>query len=339
MFSAEHLPHLPAARGPLTDRLFEAWQGGGDPGSPDHLVDEVDDPVTDEDLQLALYCCHELSYRGFAEVRDTVEALGSTDRWRRALNRRVEVHLRAVTADERRDPRTYLTDLAADRTGPSLSTFLLGARRREWFEEFLIHRSAYQLKEADPHSWAIPRLSGVPKAALVEIQADEYGQGVPGASHAELFADTLRAAGLDATYGAYLERLPAVTLATTNLISLLGSERRLTPALVGHLALFEMTSVDPMSRYAHLCDLLDLGADARRFYDVHVEADVHHGALALDKLVGGLVEQDASTASEITFGAAALSHVEGAFAGHLKACWRQGRSALRSADTSVGAAA
>ena len=43
--------------------------------------------------------------------------------------------------------------------------------------EFLAHRSAYQLKEADPHSWALPRLSGGPKAAMVEIQADEYGGG------------------------------------------------------------------------------------------------------------------------------------------------------------------
>jgi Iron-containing redox enzyme len=43
--------------------------------------------------------------------------------------------------------------------------------------EFAIHRSAYQLKEADPHTWAIPRLTGAVKAAMVEIQADEYGDG------------------------------------------------------------------------------------------------------------------------------------------------------------------
>jgi hypothetical protein len=78
---------------------------------------------------------------------------------------------------------------------------------------------------------------GRPKSALVEIQLDEYGGGRPGLSHAELFAATLRAAGLDDTYGAYLDHVPGVTLATTNLISLFGSQRRLVPALVGHLAL------------------------------------------------------------------------------------------------------
>ena len=53
------------------------------------------------------------------------------------------------------------------------------ARRatREQALELLALRSVYTLREADAHSWAIPRLTGRPKAALVEIQADEYGGG------------------------------------------------------------------------------------------------------------------------------------------------------------------
>src|SRR5205823_10775715 len=83
--------------------------------------------------------------------------------------------------------------------------------------EFLVHRSAYQLKEADPHSWALPRLHGAPKAAMVEIQADEYGGGRADRIHATLFARSLAAVGLDNAYGAYLDRIPGVTLATVNL--------------------------------------------------------------------------------------------------------------------------
>ena len=67
-----------------------------------------------------------------------------------------------------------------------------------------MHRSAYQLKEADPHSWALPRLTGAPKAAMVEIQADEYGGGDVERMHSALFAKTMDRLGLDATYGAYL---------------------------------------------------------------------------------------------------------------------------------------
>ena len=65
----------------------------------------------------------------------------------------------------------------------------------EQAREFLIHRSAYQLKEADPHSWVIPRLVGAAKTAVMEIQYDEYGSGDPAWMHAELFRNTMVAAG------------------------------------------------------------------------------------------------------------------------------------------------
>jgi hypothetical protein len=66
----------------------------------------------------------------------------------------------------------------------------------EQAKEFVVLRSVYQLKEADPHTWAIPRLRGRAKSAMVEIQADEYGGGKPGRIHAELFARTMQGLGL-----------------------------------------------------------------------------------------------------------------------------------------------
>ena len=141
---------------------------------------------------------------------------------------------------------TGLRDLLDDAPdGPSLSAFIEDEGTLTHLREFAIHRSPYQRKEADPHTWAIPRLSGRAKAAIVEIQADEYGSGRPGEAHADLFADTMVALGLDPTYGAYVDDVPGVTLATTNLVTFLGLHRRLRGALVGHLAAFEMTSVGP----------------------------------------------------------------------------------------------
>jgi len=55
--------------------------------------------------------------------------------------------------------------------GPALSRFIEFHADADQFREFMIHRSLYQLKEADPHSWAIPRLSGSAKAALVEVRS------------------------------------------------------------------------------------------------------------------------------------------------------------------------
>ena len=159
-----------------------------------------------------------------------------------------------------------------------------------------MHRSAYQLKEADPHSWALPRLTGGPKAAMVEIQADEYGGGDADRIHAALFARAMDALGLDSRYGAYVDHLPAVTLATVNLMSMFGLHRRLRGAIVGHLALFEMTSSIPNRRYANGLRRLGFGGDATAFYDEHVVADAVHENVAAVDLAGGLARQDPTLA-------------------------------------------
>ncbi len=194
-----------------------------------------------------------------------------------------------------------------------------------------MHRSAYQLKEADPHSWAIPRLSGPPKAALVEIQADEYGGGRPERMHARLFAGAMGAMGLDPAYGAYLDRLPAHTLATVNLMSLFGLNRRLRGAIVGHLALFEMTSSLPNARYARGIRRLGFSDPAATdFFDEHVEADAVHENIAAVDLAGGLARQEPALTGQILWGARALLAIEGAWASELMGAWEAGASSLRT---------
>jgi len=289
------------------------------------------DPSTDDDVQLALYCLYELSYRGFRTVDPAMESDPCAFALKRELASQFEAGLRArltpgIAVVERSVDLSALIDAAC---GPSLSEHLLSGRNLGRFREFMVHRSAYQLKEADPHSWVIPRLAAGPrKAAFLEIQADEYGGGRPGRSHAELFAAAMDAAGLDATYGAHIHRLPGITLATCNLVSLLGSERRLSAAALGHLAAFEMTSVEPMARYALASDMLGLPRTVRHFYDVHVEADDHHGRLASEVLVGGDLCTDGIDPFEVAFGAAALLHVEGQFTRHLLRRWSANQSSF-----------
>jgi hypothetical protein len=215
-------------------------------------------------------------------------------------------------------------------TAPSLSEYLDRRGTLEEMLEFVMHRSAYQLKEADPHSWALPRLSGGPKAALVEIQADEYGGGDPLRMHATLFADAMDALGLDARYGAYVDRLPGVTLATVNLMSLFGLHRRRRGALVGHLALFEMSSSVPNRRYANGLRRLGYDGSATAFFDEHVEADAVHESIAAVDLAGGLARQDPGLAADILFGAAALVELDARFARHVLGAWADRRSSLRA---------
>jgi hypothetical protein len=227
-----------------------------------------------------------------------------------------------------------LREIADEDDAPSVSRFIEREADADQLLEFLVHRSAYQLKEADPHSWAMPRLSGGPKAALVEIQADEYGGGRPDRIHAELFAKSMRALGLDATYGAYLEHLPAETLATVNLMSLCGLHRRLRGAIVGHLALFEMTSSIPNRRYGRGLRRLGFTShEATDFFDEHVEADAVHENIAAVDLAGGLARSEPELAGQILWGARALMALDGAWARRLMSAWEGGESSLRAPVT------
>jgi hypothetical protein len=289
-----------------------------------------------EDLQLALYCCYELHYRGFDGVDDAWEWNPGLLAFRAVLEAAFEADVHALVGplDEAPEPDpdridVELRELMQADDAPSVSTYLEREASREQALEFLIHRSAYQLKEADPHSWAIPRLHGAPKAALVEIQADEYGEGRPEQVHATLFARTMDAVGLDSTYGAYLDRIPGVTLATVNLMSWMGLHRRRRGGIVGHLALFEMTSSVPNRRYGSALRRLGWDSeDAVAFFDVHVVADAVHESIAAVDLAGGLAKQDRRLGADVLWGARALTAIDGRWARHMMERWEAGRSSL-----------
>jgi hypothetical protein len=137
------------------------------------------------------------------------------------------------------------------------------------------------------------------------------------------------ALGLDSEPGAYLDVIPGVTLATVNLMSLLGLHRRWRGAIVGHLALFEMTSSIPNRRYANGLRRLGLGEDATDFFDEHVEADAVHENVAAVDLAGGLARQDPRLAPDVLWGARALALLDARWALAVHAAWDDGRSSLR----------
>jgi hypothetical protein len=324
---------LPAARGPISERLFAslrqephdlAW------GPPTSDVDE-------DDLHLALYSCYELHYQGFRGIDLEWEWEPALLGLRRRLEHRFLAELRATVRPPKVDAETVvprLWEMSIAVNGPSLSEWVAAHASLDQVRELAVHRSAYQLKEADPHTWAIPRLAGDAKAAMVAIQAEEYGNGVAARMHSSLFAQTMVVLGLDPD-NSYLDQIPGVTLATTNLISMLGLHRRWRGALVGHLALFEMTSIGPMARYGKALRRLGLAEAGCRFYDVHVDADRVHQYVAADGMVAGLLRHDPDLAQDVIFGAAALHEVEGRFARHVLDHWKAGCSSLRPPDPVV----
>ena len=297
------------------------------------------DPLHDDDLQLALALCYELHYRGFDGVDDALEWDPDLLTLRAHLERRHLAALGELTgpvAVSGEPVDRQLTALIATDDGPSLSSFMAKRGTAEQWREYLTLRSVYHLKEADPHTFAIPRLSGRAKAAMVEIQADEYGGGAPGRMHSELFAGMMRDLGLDAGYGALWDDAPAVAFTSVNTMSLFGLHRRWRAAALGHLACVEMTSSEPSRRYS--AGLRRLGHDATTtvFYDEHVEADAVHEQIASVDMCGSLVAEDPSLAGDVLFGAACSLALDGLAARYLLGEWEAGRSALR--DTAALAA-
>lgn len=330
------MPDLPSPRGPLSAALLETLRGDAATTSVDAPDVAVADPLADDDLHLALYLLYELHYRGLPGVDERWEWAPDLLAFRARLEAAFESALLDAVpfVDAPLDPSesdVTLRAVIAEDDAPSMSKHVAREATVEQLREYLVHRSGYQLKEADPHSWAIPRLDGPAKAALVEIQADEYGGGVHERVHSVLFADAMDALGLDARYGAYLDVLPGHTLATVNLISLFGLHRRLRAACVAHLAVVEMSSSVPMRRYGD--GLRRLGFDspaATAFFDEHVEADaVHQGVAAVD-LAGGLVRAEPALAGQLVWGARCLNLVEGRWAREVLGAWERGESSLRA---------
>ncbi len=284
------------------------------------------------DVQLALYLCYELHYRGFAGVDAGWE-------WNPGL-----LYLRGRLEDVFLDDiRRAVGDLEPDTgalaeldtlciepvDGSGLSYFLRDEGSWEQMREYFAHRSLYHLKEGDPHAWAIPRLSGQAKASFVAVEFDEFGAGRGARVHQQLFADLLDAADLDSTYLGYLDDVPAPTLAVVNLMSLFGLHRRLRGAAVGHFAATEVTSPPGSRRMVQALERLDAPEPCRAFYAEHVEADAVHEQVVRTDVVGDLVAREPELDADVVFGIRAFDVVETRLADHLMECWQTGTPSLR----------
>ena len=139
----------------------------------------------------------------------------------------------------------------------------------------------------------------------------------------------MRGAGLDDAYGAYVEQVPALTLAAVNVMSLFGMHRRLRGATAGHLAAFEMTSSIPNRLYGDGFRRHGFDKDTTWYFDEHVEADAVHEQIAGRDLAGALAEQEADLVDDILFGAATCLYLDDRVAEHLLACWAADDSSLR----------
>jgi Iron-containing redox enzyme len=319
-------PPLPSARGPLSTAVLDALAGRALPA-----VDTAGADPGGEDLQLALHCCYELHYRGFAGVDDACEWDPDLLRLRRGME---ETFLRALRRDigAGGDVDAEVEALLVEPVGPGaqgLSHHLQRDGELWQLREYVAHRSIYHLKEADPQAWVIPRLTGAAKAGLVTVEHDEYGAGDAARMHAGLFAAMMREFGLPDGDGALLEHAPAATLAEVNFMSLCGLRRGLRGALVGQFAMVELTSSPGSDRLVRAMRRLGCGPASIRFYDEHVEADAVHEQVIRHGVLAPMLAAEPHLAADVVFGIRAALLLADRFGAHLRECWAAGRSSLR----------
>ncbi|MFI0779880.1 iron-containing redox enzyme family protein [Streptomyces sp. NPDC021212] len=319
-------PALPEARGPLSAAVRTALLHAPPPA---RLPEAGAADPFGEDLSLALYIAYELHYRGFAGVDETWEWQPDLLRLRAALEDRFLGALREAVPGGADVAGELDALLAEPPAAPGVGDHL--QRRGTWgqLREYLAHRSLYQLKEADPQAWLIPRLTGQAKASLVAVEYDEFGAGHGDRVHARLFAEAMAGAGLDPGYGRYLDQAPAETLATVNLMSLLGLHRSLRGAMAGHFATLEITSSPGARRLARALERL--GAEPRcvRFFTEHIEADAVHEQLMRRDVVGGFLATEPEQAPAVVFGIQATNYLDARWSDRLLGAWAADRPSLR----------
>lgn len=313
---------LPRPRGPLSAAAVELVRDGVVP----RVSAEGADPFG-EDLAVALHTCFEPHYQGFAGVADDVEWSPDLLAFRRCMELVFERALRdSVKSDE--DVAGALDELLVEPVpGNGVSHFLRD--EGEWWHlrEYVVHRSIYHHKEADPHAWVIPRLWGRAKAALVAVEFDEFGGGHGDRMHAQLYRDLMASSSLDTDYLSYFDEVPAPVIAVVNMMSLFGLHRRLRGAMVGHFAAAEITTPPSAARLVKA--LQRLGGDPH-FFAEHVEADAVHEQILRHDVVGDLLDREPGLAADVVFGIRATDFLESRFAEHVLGAWRAGRTSLRN---------
>ena len=294
---------LPPPRGVLSHSLTAALTGP--------FQEQVQDLPTDggfdhDDAAISLWVLHQLHYRGFDGVDERWEWHPDLHVVRWLLEGDLEERLRKRMPLVRRtdDVVADIRAVVADSDGPSLARHLQQRGTREQALDLLRQRSLYHLQEADATSLVVPRLpGGRAKAALLEIQFDEYGAGSPARLHHDLFARGMAASGLVADPGHYAaEAIPEV-LEQNNALTLFGLQRRLRGAALGHLAVFEATSSIPSRQLVQGLDRLGMAQEVIAYYNEHVEADAVHEQLALRDVCAAAVEAEPALAEDVLLGA------------------------------------
>jgi len=309
--------------------------------APRARLDRIEAPVEDSDpygidVQLALYTCYELHYRGFAGVDPEWEWNPGLLHLRARLEDAFLTAIRREAADPAERDATAAGELHRLMAGPPADDGPAGYLRdrgdQQQLREYFVHCSPRHLREGDPRTWTLPRLSRLPRVAGAGLMATEFDEIVAGRDAwgcGQLFADLMVAADLDPGHLAYIDVVPAEALAVVNLVSLLGLHRRHRGAALGHFAATSITTARRARLVLDAMDRLDVPEPCRAFYRGEIGADSMGEDSVRTTVAAALTGRGPDLEADAIFGVRAFGVVENRLATRLLRCWEAGSSSLR----------
>lgn len=177
-------------------------------------------------------------------------------------------------------------------------------------------RSLFFLREPDPWIYAVPTLTGVARAGLIDLLLDEYGWGKLDRMHSTIYANLMEALDLETELDHYEYGTSWQFLATLNHQWMCALDPALSRRLIGTIYLTEADSPQAMNNY--LAAWARLGIDDPRvleFYELHVLADENHRDVALQEVaVPVAADEGVEAAREIATGIFDARTLEAEFA-------------------------
>lgn len=202
---------------------------------------------------------------------------------------------------------------------PSWGPFIREFAPLEAMKSIVAQRSLFFLREPDPWIYAVPTLSGVAKAGLIDLLLDEYGWGKYEHMHSTVYAHVMEALELETRIDHYESEASWQYLATLNHQWMYALEPEFSRRLLGVVYLTEADSPGAMTNYLAAWDRLGV-TDERvlKFYDLHVHADENHRDVALHEVVMPVAEAGGPAAArEIAIGIWDGRALEAEFADHI----------------------
>ena len=214
-----------------------------------------------------------------------------------------------------------LHELIATASGPSVPKYLCEKGSLDQLREYVVHRSVNELREVVPDFYEASSIGAhhdpdSNSAPLESRPLDETQR-----SRAS-FGDTMSALNLDATPGAYVVRLPASTLATTNLGTMFAHQPQWRAALAGLEAVLELSSVASQEQFSVTLARFGIGAQGRRFFETSRELGRHEASL------DHLTRSEPGPLADTLFGAACALRLEKRSSRHLLGSWAKHRTSL-----------